>query len=121
MRAFTPANQLKGEVVTQPPEDVRTLLIAGSSGQAQDWSSTLSQVVRLSGVSTAGALLNFWANLRSTHAAAPSTGSTGTTAGSSDQQVAVQGTRTLQIPPGSTGFSVAALTSGYITIEQWRI
>lgn len=118
MRPYGAGNPYQGIPIV--PDSVQTLLIAGSSGQAVNWLSTLAQVVRLSGVSTAGALLNFWVNLQTTHAAAPTTGSTGTSSGSSDQQIAVQGSRVMQIPGGSTGFSVAALSSGYITIETWR-
>jgi hypothetical protein len=62
-------------------------------------------------------------NLVSTHAAAPSSGSsntTGTTAGSTGNNLPVMGTRTLQIPAWSTGFSVAALSSGYIMAEVWH-
>ena len=109
--------------IPKPPDTIQTLLIAASSGQAMDWASTAAQMVRLSGVSTAGAAINFWANLTSTQCAAPSSGtSTGaSTAGSTGVNVAIHGNRTLQIPGGSTGFSVAALSSGYITAEVWRL
>ena|SRR3990167_8956645 len=116
--ALSPTDQIE-----QTPDKVLTLLIAGSSGQELDWGSTLSQLVRFSGVSTAGAQLNFMVNLVSTHAAAPSSGSsntTGTTAGSTGNNLPVMGTRTLQIPAWSTGFSVASLSSGYIMAEVWH-
>jgi hypothetical protein len=102
------------EGVPLPPDTVYTLLIAGSSGQAVDW-PTNTQIVRLSGVTTAGAALNFVANLFSTAAAAPSSGlSTGT------PSHPVNGTLMFQIPGGSTGFSVAALSSGYVFAECWH-
>lgn len=107
----------------QSPDRVLTLLIAGSSGQAMDWGSTLSQIVRFSGMSTTGATINFMVNLWSTHAAAPSSGAsatTGTTAGSTGNNLPVMGSGTYQVPPWSTGFSVAALSSGYIIAELWR-
>jgi len=79
--------------------------------------------VRFSGVSTAGATINFTVNLVSTHAAAPSSGTsvtTGTTAGSTGNSVPVHGSRTFQIPSWSTGYSVALLSSGYVFAEVWR-
>lgn len=112
--------------IPQPPDTVQTLLIAGSSGQAMDWADTFAngaQQVRFSGVSTAGAALNFMVNLVSTHAAIPSSGSsvtTGTTVGSLGNNIPVHGSREFQIPPWSTGFSVAALSSGYVMAEVWR-
>ena len=109
------------DLVPSVPDTIQTLLIAGSSGQAMDWASTLAQIVELSGVSTAGALLNFWVNLTSTRAAAPSSGtSTGTLGGTTGVAIPVQGRRVMQIPGGSTGFSVAALSSGYVQAVLWR-
>lgn len=103
-----------------PPDSANTLLIAGSSGQAMDWpsGSSVGGIVRFSGVSTAGALLNFMVNLMSTKAAAPSSGAS--TEGTTGYGMHVQGTRLFQIPGDSTGFSVAALSSGYVTAEVWK-
>ncbi len=134
--------RLYGTHVTQfdipkPPDSVQTLLIAGSSGQASNWpngagqGSTLAQgttegnahIARFTGVSTAGALLNFMVNLVSTHCSAPASGSsltTGTTAGSTGNNIPVNGQRLFQIPSWSTGFSVAALSSGYVMVETWQ-
>ena len=104
--------------VPQPADNISTLLIAGSSGQAMDW-PTGAQIVRFSGCSTAGAALNFQVNLTSTKAAAPSSGlSTVGTTGFGHQ---VSGSGSFQIPGGSTGYSVAALSSGYVQAEIWRI
>lgn len=122
--ALSPIDQ-----IPSPPDSVQTLLIAGSSGQAMDWvgaansSAAGAQLVRFSGVSTAGAQLNFMVNLVSTHCAAPSSGSsvtTGTSVGSTGNNIAVMGERTFQIPTWSTGFSVAGLSSGYVMAEIWR-
>lgn len=99
-----------------PPDAVHILLIAGSSGQAMDW-QTGSQIARFSGVSTAGASINFMVNLQSTAAAAPSSGSSG---GSTGIGHPVMGQSSFQIPGSSTGFSVAALSSGYIMVETWK-
>jgi hypothetical protein len=126
MRAYS---ALPGIGIPQPPDTVQTLLIAGSSGQAFDWvgaadaRTAFAHIVRFTGVSSAGALLNFMVNLVSTHAAAPSSGSsvtTGTTAGSTGNNIPVLGSREFQIPPWSTGYSVAALSSGYVMAEVWR-
>ena len=112
--ALSPTDQ-----IPTPPDTVYTLLIAASSGQAMDW-STGAQLVRLTGISSAGALMNFFVNLNSTRAAAPSSGTdTGSTAGELPT-IPVEGSRTLQIPPGSTGWSAAGLSSGYVTAEVWR-
>jgi hypothetical protein len=108
------------DLIPQPPDTVLTMLVEGSSGQAMDWGSTLAQMVRLTGVTTTGGGLNFFASLNSTGAAAPSSGtSTGTTAGGLPS-LSVIGQGTFQIPGGSTGFSVAALSSGYIRAELWK-
>ena len=103
-----------------PPDTVNTLLIAGSSGQAMDWpsGSSVGVIARFSGVSTAGALLNFMVNLFSTKAAAPS--SAASTQGTTGFGHPVQSNGIFQIPGDSTGFSVAALSSGYIMVEMWK-
>jgi len=123
--ALSPIDQIE-----QPPDTVQTLLIAAGAPQALDWAnstvgaaSAKAQLVRFSGVSTAGATINFTVNLVSTHAAAPSSGTsvtTGTTAGSTGNNVPVHGSRTFQIPSWSTGYSVALLSSGYVFAEVWR-
>lgn len=108
-----------------PPDTVATLLIAGSSGQAWDWgasgSSGLSascNMVRITAQSTAGAPMLAQVNLSSTKAAAPSSGTS--TEGTTGHAVTVFGQGTFSVPGGSTGFSVASLTSGYVTLEQWK-
>ena len=100
-----------------PADTISVLLIAGSSGQALDF-TTGCQIARFTGVSTAGAQLNFGVALQSTAAAAPSSGTSGGTTGAFCSMV--MGTRSFQIPGGSTGYSVAALSSGYVICEQWK-
>lgn len=118
MKAYGALNPI--DQISQPPDMVHTMLIAGSSGQAMDWGSTLAQLVRLTGLSTAGAAMNFLVSLNSTKAAAPSSGlSTGSTSGDLVGMV-VMSQLTVQIPGGSTGFSVAALSSGYVRAEVWK-
>lgn len=110
--------------IPSPPDTVQTLLIAGSSGQAMDWNSAASagagavHIARFTGVSTLGVLLNFNVNLASTKAAAPSSGLS--TQGTTGFNHPVIGQGSFQIPVASTGFSVAALSSGYIQVEVWR-
>ena len=104
--------------VPMPADTVFTMLVAGSIGQAMDWPAN-ADIVRFTGLSTLGADLNFQVDLRSTKAAAPSSG--GATIGSTlfyGYTVMEQGM--FQVPGASTGFSVAALSSGYISAEIWR-
>ena len=99
-----------------PADTVNTLLIANSSGQAMDW-PTSTQIVRLTGWTTAGASMNFMANLYSTACSAPASGSSASSTGTNHP---VSGVGSFQVPGASTGFSVAALTSGYIMVECWK-
>ena len=129
MRAYGALSPI--DQIPQPPDTVQTLLMTGgSSAQALDWAgSTVSStavrahLVRFTGLTTAGAQFNFMVNLVSTHANVPSSGTsvtTGTTVGSTGNSIPVLGTRTLQIPTWSTGFSVAAYTSGVVMAEVWK-
>jgi hypothetical protein len=74
------------------------------------------EIVRLSGVSTAGAQINFTVNLMSTGAINPSSG---TSIASSGVNKLVMGQGAFMVPSNSTGWSVALLSSGYIQCEQW--
>ena len=118
------------DFIPSPADYVQTLLIAGSSGQAFDWpgsSQTLPNsedphIVRFTGQSTAGVMMVFSANLQSTGCSVPTTanGTGGLTTASSLSHALVIGQGSFQVPGNSTGGSVAALTSGYISIEMWR-
>ena len=128
MRAYSALNPI--DQIPLPPDTVQTLLLAGGTGQAFDWANSTvgssdarAQIVRFTGVSTAGATLNFHVNLISTHAALPSSGTsitTGTTVGSTGNTMLVLGEGVYQIPPWSTGFSAIARTSGYVIADVWR-
>jgi len=107
------------------PDTVQTLLIAGSSGQTLDLPGTsvgssgfAGGIVRFSGMSTAGASLNFYVSIGTTKCAAPSSGQS--TEGTTGFGYPVMTQGTYQVPPGSTCWSVAALSSGYITAEFWK-
>ena len=128
MRTYGALNPL--DLIPVPPDTVTTFLMTGgSSAQAQDWLSSGStatanaavagvQLVRLTGMSSAGGAFFFSANLFSTAAAVPSSGTSISSSGV-NHPIAT-GPLTFQVPGASTGFSFAALTSGYVIMEQWR-
>lgn len=128
MRAFSRQHPTKD--VEAAPDTVQTLLLAGGTAQALDWANSTvgssdvgADIVRFAGITTAGVTLNFNVNLVSTHAVAPASGTsitTGTTVGSTGNSIPVQGSRYFQIPAWSTGYSVIALTSGYVSAEVWH-
>ena len=113
-----------------PPDTVTVFLMTGgSSAQAQDWLSSGStatanaaaagvEIIRLSGMTTAGGTYLFSANLFSTGAAVPSSGTSIASSGVNHLVGPYQ--QYFQIPGGSTGFSFAAFTSGYVMMEQWN-
>lgn len=128
MRAYGALSPIDGTPI--PPDTVTTFLMTGgSSAQAQDWLSSGStatanagvagvQLVRLTGMTTAGAAFLFSVNLFSTGAVAPSSG---TSISSSGVSIPIAtGPVRFQVPGNSTGFSFAALTSGYVVMEQWK-
>jgi len=127
MRTYGALNPI--DQISMPADTITTLLVANSSGQASDWANSTvgafdagAHLVRFTGASTAGVTLSFMVNLVSTHALIPSSGSsvtTGTSVGSTGNNIPVLGSRILQIPSWSTGFSVAAVSSGYIFAELW--
>lgn len=106
------------EFIPKPPDTTLTFLIASSSGQSADWPSTLAQIVRFTGQTTSGNPMVFNVNMQSTKAAAPSSGGS---SGSTMWGIPVMGQGTFQREGASTGFSVAGLSSGYVTAELWRM
>lgn len=111
-----------------PPDTVVTFALVASTPQAQDWLSSGSTVVanaaaagvglvRVTGVSSAGAAMLITANLMSTAANVPS--SSLSSGGSTAANVLIASPTFFQIPGGSTGYSVASPTSGYVMVEQW--
>lgn len=124
--ALSPIDQIE-----TPPDTVHTLLLPDSVAQASDWANSTvgaadagAHIARFTGMRINGLTrMHFMVNLVSTHAAVPSSGSsvtTGTTINSTGNNLPVFGSRTLQIPSWSTGFSVATLSSGYVQVEVWR-
>ncbi len=108
------------ENANQAPDTTQTLLLAAGVAQSLDWPSTLSQLVRITAMSTLGVAMGVCVSLNSTRATAPSSGtSTGTTGGSLPN-MAVMGQGTFQIPAGSTGWSAGASAPGYIVAEVYK-
>lgn len=119
MRSYGTLHPTEG--VPTPPDTVNTILLAGGTAQAMDWPAD-TDIVRFTGLSSAGAQFNFLANLFSTAAAIPTTGSTSSTAGTTGVSHPVLGEATFQVPGGSTGFSVVSHTgsSGYVYAQCWK-
>ena len=110
-----------------PPDTVITLLLTGgSSAQAMDWATSTGAVanaatasvgiVRVTPLTTAGAAAHCFLNLYSTAAAVASSG---TSISSSGVNHPVLNPSAFQVSGASTGFSVAAYTSGVVMIEAW--
>lgn len=122
MRSYS---ALTDRILGYPDTIHRILLTGGSSAQAMDW-TTRPQVARFTGMTTAGGAFTIFANLVSTHAAVPTSGTsatTGTTAGSTGNNIPVgpnPGFREFLIPAWSTGFSVAGWSSGFAIVECWN-
>jgi len=123
------------ELIETPPDSVITFVMTGgSSAQAADWPNSTggaaanaglagANLVHITAMSTAGAFLAVTFNFYSTAANTPASGTsvtTGTTAGSTGNSIPIFGSRYLQVPPPSTGFSVASMTSGYVMVEMWH-
>ena len=114
--------------VPVPPSTVLTFLMTGgSSAQASDWFDDTGtaaanaaaagiHLVRITPVSTAGAAFFCTANLYSTGATVPSSGVTISTT----SRAAIPSAREFQVTGGSTGFSLAAYTSGIVMVECWK-
>lgn len=112
------------------PSKVYTFLMTGgSSAQASDWTSTGSTamanaaeagigLVRVTGMTTAGGAFLFTFNGYSTGAVVPSSGDFNSST-NCNPPVAT-GPSAFQITGASTGFSVAAFTSGYVIVEAWK-
>jgi hypothetical protein len=128
MRTFGSLHPTDGGTPVAPDTVTTFLMTGGSSAQAADWLSSGStavasasvagaEIVRLTGMTTAGGSFFFSANLFSTAAAVPSSG---TSISSSGVNHPIAAPTLFQVPGGSTGFSFAAFTSGYVIMEQWN-
>lgn len=120
-RAFGSINPL--DSVPVPPDTVTTILLTGgSSAQAVDFpSGAAGGLMRITPFTTAGT--DFLAHLciGSTRAAVPTAGTTNSTASSSGvSALPIPSQTRFQVPGDSTGYSVAAFTSGYVQVEYWK-
>jgi len=107
---------------TPLPADTCTtfLLTGGSSAQKADYPSGAG-IMRITPATTAGAAFQCFLCADSSNAAVPAAGTTQSTATSSGVTcLPVPFQMTYQVPGGSTGFSVAAYTSGNVQVEFWR-
>lgn len=84
-------------------------------------------MLRLSGLTSAGAVFNFWANLFSTAAQAPTSSVTAGSTSSTNLNIPIAGGggggpgQIFQLgTAGSSVISVACLSSGYVTAEWWH-
>lgn len=103
--------------VPMPPDTVNTILLTGgSSAQGMDYPSG-AQVMRLTPVTTAGGAFFCMLNMFSTAAAVPAAGSSASSTGVNHP---VMSASVFQIPAASTGFSVAAYSSGLAIAEFWK-
>lgn len=112
------------EQVSVPADTHSALLLAAATGGALDVPSGAA-LVRLTGLTTAGALLNFFANLGSSKAQAPTSSVTAGSTGSTDLNIPMPngGGFIFQLPGGTAGSSVIscfAATSGIVVAEWWN-
>lgn len=112
------------------PDYCATFIMTGaSSAQASDWFVSTGAapnaaaagvgLVRFTPFSTLGSPMVMTANLESTNALAASASGTSLSSGPGVSVPIVAG-RTFQVPGGSTGFSIASLSSGNCMVEAWR-
>lgn len=98
------------------PPDTRITLTIGTTAQAADLPDG-THIVRLTGMTTNGAELGFYASLRTATAALPTSGTTSSTANGVTVPI-MNGPRLFTVP-GSTGLSVIGPTAGIAHIECW--
>lgn len=106
-----------------PADTQAHAVLAAGTGQAFDMPASAG-MMRLAGLTTAGAPLGFYLNMGSTKAQQPTTSATGST-GSTDLNIAIPagGPYYTQIAggtAGTTGFSLVAPSSGIVSMEFWK-
>ena len=132
MRSYGALNPI--DQIPMPPDTVETKLLASSVAESFDWAGSTegssefgAHIVRFTGFTTppssVAVPLAFMVNLISTHALNPAEGSsvtTGTSVGSTGNNIPVYGTKTFQVPSWSTGYSMISLGAGYVFAEIWK-
>lgn len=104
------------------PPDVLShfLMTGGSSAQSADY-PTGAQIMRITPYTTAGGSFFCFLCPGSTSATVASSGTTQSSAASSGvSSIPIPFQLSMQIPGGSTGYSVAAYTSGVVSVEFWK-
>lgn len=115
------------QIPVAPSTVITFLMTGGSSAQASDWPNDSGtavanaatagiHLVRITPVSTAGGAFFCTANLFTTAATVPTSGVTISTT----SLAAVPAARDFQVAGASTGFSLAAYTSGVVMVECWK-
>lgn len=107
------------------PADTQNCILMAAATAAALAVPAGAGMVRLTGMTTAGALLNFFANFLSSAAQAPTSSVTAGSSGSTDLNVPFVngGGSYYQLPGGTAGSSVIGLfsyTSGVIVAEWWK-
>lgn len=102
-----------------PSDSQAKFALAAATPQAADWPAG-ARIARLTGVTTLGAAYAFYFNDGSTKASSAADSSfTSGTSQSSGLNSYIVGSRDYQIPGTSTGFSLAAASSGIVSVEIW--
>lgn len=109
------------ELIPVPADTVIRTVLTAATGQAYDYPSG-AQIMRLTGLSSAGGSYSFYLNALSTGAVSATTvdSSAQSSAASSGLNYMITSGQFFQIPGGSTGFSLVSPTSGCVTVEFWR-
>lgn len=112
------------EQVPNPSDTQTALLLAAATGAIMNVPAGAA-MVRLSGLTTAGALLNFYANLLSSAAQAPTTSVVSGSTASTDLNIPCLngGGQFFQLPGGTLGSTVISLfapSSGIVVAEWWK-
>lgn len=112
-----------------PPDTVMTFLLVAGTAQSQDWLSSGSTATANAGAAGAGIARFTFISTPGTSAVRgiinpsctnASSNTSGTSIASSGVNIPVDGQRTIQVPGGSTGFSIFASTACFVMVEQWR-
>lgn len=109
--------------INLPADTVLTSVMTAGAGQAFDWpgGSSVANLVRFSGATTASGAYGFGVNLFTTQAHWSAAASTFTT-GSSGTTICPTGQpRIFKVPGNSTGFSMIGGSSGIIGVEVWKM
>lgn len=128
MRAYSALRSI--DQIPLPPTAVQTLLLAAGTAQALSWPTSTggnatnagvaeAHIARVSFFSTVGVPLAGVVNMNSTNVALSS--GTSVNQGSTGNAIPVVGSRELQIPRDSTGWSALCPAAAYCVVESWKM